>query len=390
MLRGLRLLDLSSRLPGPLCSLILSDLGMEVTRVEPPARLNKGDLFREIPGKDTPYFPMLNRGKKSVTLNLKTAKGKELFYELVEQADVVLEGFRPGVMDRLGIGWKRLREVNPQLILASISGYGQEGAYRLVAGHDLNYLAYAGILGLNASLEGGAPVRPPVQIADVAGGAYPAAIGILAALLARNRTGKGRWLDVSMLDGSLFLMGLAFFDWGIGKEVKRGIPPIARCAVNYHVYETKDGKYLALGALEENFWRGFCETIGHPEWISRYEDEVAMCDPDFLDEIRRLFLSRTRDEWMEIFAERDVCLSPVLSLDEVMTDRFVRSRGVITWRFLPDGKKIPQIRFPIRASNTDTQASEAPGLGQHTRRVFMDELKLSSSEIETLEREGVI
>ncbi len=390
MLRGLRLLDLSSRLPGPLCSLILSDLGMEVIRVEPPARLNKGDFFREIPEKDTPYFPMLNRGKKSVTLNLKTAKGKELFFGLVERADVVLEGFRPGVMDRLGIGWDRLREVNPRLIMASISGYGQEGVYRLVAGHDLNYLAFAGILGLNAALEGGAPVRPPIQIADVAGGAYPAVIGILAALHARDRTGKGRWIDVSMLDGSLFLMGLAFFDWGIGKEVKRGIPPIARCAVNYHVYETKDGRYLALGALEENFWRQFCETVGHPEWISRYGDEMAMCAPDLLDEIRRLFLSRTRDEWMEIFKGRDVCLSPVLSLDEVMTDRHVRSRGVITWRFLPNGKKIPQIRFPVWVSGSGTQALEAPALGQHTGQLFMDELKLSSSEIETLKREGVI
>ncbi len=390
MLKGKRLLDLSNRLPGPLCSLILSDLGMEVIRIEPPAHLGKGDLFREIPERETSYFSMLNRGKKSVTLNLKTEQGKALFFRLVEDADGVLEGFRPGVMERLGIGWGRLKEINPQLILTSISGYGQEGAYRDRAGHDLNYLSYAGILGLNAPSEGGVPIRPPVQIADVAGGAYPAVIGILSALLERDKTGKGRWLDISMLDGSLFLMGLALFDYGIGKEVKRGVPPIARCRANYHVYETKDGKYLALGALEKPFWEQFCEAIDRPEWASHYGDEAAMCAPALFEELKRLFLTRTRDEWMAFFRKWDLCISPVYSLREVTEDDYLKSRGVFEWQPLPRGKRVPLLRFPMGRLRDAAPKNAVPKLGEHTAQILREMMHFSDQEIETLRREGVI
>ncbi len=390
MLEGYRLLDLSSRLPGPLCSLILSDLGMEVIRVEPPEHLHKGDLFREIPERETPYFPMLNRGKKSVTLNLKSHKGVDVFYKMVENADVVLEGFRPGVVQRLGIGWEQLRAVNPGLIMASISGYGQGGAYRGKAGHDLNYIAGTGILWLNAPRGGGVPVLPPVQIGDIGGGSYPAAIGILAALINRRRTGRGCWLDISMLDGSLFWMGMALFDWGIGKQISRGIPPIARGAVNYNVYETKDGEYLALGALEENFWGQFCKAVGKPEWGKIYGDEKAMCDPALINELRALFLTKTRTEWMEIFKDWDTCLSPVCRLDEVAEDNYLKGRKVFRWESLPDGKRFPLIRFPIGERKERAFKKEIPTLGQHNDLFFKEYLGFAEGEIETLRREGVI
>ncbi len=386
MLEGMRLLDLSSRLPGPLCSMILSDLGMEVIRVEPPEHLGKGDLFREIPEKEASYFAMLNRGKKSITLNLKTDRGRKLFLDLVEKADVVLEGFRPGVMERLGIGYKALKEVNPRIVLASISGYGQTGPYRERAGHDLNYLAYSGILGLNAPAGGGRPVMPPVQIADVAGGTYPAVIGILAALIERDKTGKGRWLDISMLDGSLFLMALALFDWGIGKPIAPGIPPISWASVNYNVYETRDGQFLAMGALEENFWRAFCEALGKPEWLNLNKDGEAMRDEGFIEKVRELFLTKSRDEWLEFFKEHDICLSPVYTFEEVARDPHVAERDVFRWKPLPDGRRFPYVRFPVHAIENSPWHQKAPFPGQHNHEI----LDLTETEMETLKREGVV
>ena len=384
-MEGYRLLDLSSRLPGPLCSLILSDMGMEVIRVEPPDHLKKGDLFREIPERESPYYPMLNRGKKSVTLNLKTEKGRELFLRLVKKADVVLEGFRPGVMKRLGIDYEALKEVNPGIILVSISGYGQEGPYRNRAGHDLNYLGYSGILGLNAPTDGGLPVIPPVQIADVAGGTLPAVIGTLAAIVEREKTREGRWLDISMLDGSLFLMGLAFFDWGIGKPISPGRPPISRGAVNFNVYETKDGKYLALGALEDNFWYPFCEAIERPEWKESFGDEAKMRDESLIQELREIFLTKTREEWLTFFGDHDVCLSPVHSLEEVVKDPYVQERGVLRWVPLGNEKRFPLIRFPVH-NEGEPWDEKSPAPGEDNREI----MGLSDPEMEVLRKEGII
>ena len=390
MLEGLRLLDLSSRLPGPLCSLILSDLGMEVIRIESPASLGKGDIFREFPESETPYFPMLNRGKKSITLNLKTRKGKALFLKLAEKADVVLEGFRPGVAERLGIGWSRLRQANPRLILASISGYGQEGPFRNEAGHDLNYLARTGILGLNASAQGETPVCPPVQIADVAGGTYPAVVGILAALMERVRTGKGRWLDISMMDGSLFLMAMALFDHGIGKRIAPGSPPISRGSANYHVYKTRDGRYLALGALEEVFWGEFCEAVQRPEWKAFYGDEKAMSSKELCEAVQEIFMTKSQEEWLAFFQGRDVCLSSVRSIDEVASGEDIREREVFWWKILPDGERVPMLRFPMANRTVPAEKRGIPRLGEQTVPILRGELGLSDQEIETLRREGVI
>ena len=392
MLRGYRLLDLSRLLPGPLCSLILADMGMEVIRVEPPGHLGKGDLFREIPSKETPYFSMLNRDKRSVTLNLKAAAGKKLFLRMVQKADVVLEGFRPGVMARLGIGWETLNAVNPKLIMASISGYGQEGPYRERAGHDLNYIAYAGILGLNGPSDDSAPVVPPVQIADIGGGSQQAAIGILAALIERQRTGKGRWLDISMLEGSLPWMALALFDRAVGKPVSRGVPPIAWGSANYNVYQTKEGRYVALGALERNFWETFCREIGKPAWGKLYDTPEELRNEEFVQLLRDIFLKKTRREWLDLFGDKDVCLSPVYTPEEVMEDRHVKKGTTLEWATLPGGVRAPRIRFPLgRAAGDHAKKSgESPALGEHTDDFYRGTLGLTENQMQTLRREGVI
>jgi len=392
MLRGYRLLDLSRLLPGPLCSLMLADMGMEVIRVEPPGHLGKGDLFREIPSEETPYYAMLNRGKKSVTLNLKVPAGKDLFFSMVRKADVVLEGFRAGVMARLGIGWETLHAVNPGLVMASISGYGQNGPYRERAGHDLNYIAYAGILGLNGAAGASVPVVPPVQIADIGGGSQQAAIGILAALIERQRTGKGRWLDISMMEGSLPWMALAMFDQSVGKPVAKGVPPIAWGAANYNVYETKEGGYVALGALERNFWELFCREIGKPGWGALYDTPEELRSREFVQQLRDIFLEKTRGEWIEMFGDKDVCLSPVYTPEEVMEDSHVKEGRTLEWMTLPGGARVPRINFPFGRADVKgrKQPEKSPELGQHTDDYYRDILGLTENRIQTLRREGVI
>jgi len=392
MLQGFQLLDLSRLLPGPLCSLILADMGMEVIRIEPPGQLGKGDLFREIPAEETPYFSMLNRGKKSVTLNLKASEGKDLFFRMVQRADVVLEGFRPGVMTRLGLDWETLSSINPRLVMASISGYGQKGPYRERAGHDLNYIAYAGILGLNGPAADSIPVVPPVQIADIGGGSQQAAIGILAALIERQRTGTGRWLDISMMEGSLPWMALAMFDRAVGKPVAKGIPPIAWGSANYNVYETKEGGYVALGALERNFWELFCQEIGKPAWGKLYDTPEELRSEEFVQSLRDIFLEKTRREWVEMFGEKDVCLSPVYTPEEVMEDKHIRNGKTLEWMTLPGGTKIPRINFPFGRVDGERaeRSGKSPELGQHSDDFYRDTLGLTEDQIQILRRGGVI
>ncbi|MEJ2560117.1 MAG: CaiB/BaiF CoA-transferase family protein, partial [Anaerolineae bacterium] len=266
-LDGLRVLDLAHLLPGEFAAMWLGDLGADIIKVEAPQVASDRQLA--IPRDPaTPYRAALNRNKRSLTLNLKDPPGLELLKQLVVTADVLLEGFRPGVMDRLGAGYNMLQAVNPKLIYCSISGFGQDGPYRLRPGHDSNYLALAGLLGLNRGNDE-QPHLLPIQLADVGGGAIPAVIAILAALIARDRTGQGQYIDVSMLDGALawtyFLLPLsrklALAEVGIGTGMLTGE------ALCYNVYETKDGRYLSVAALEPKFWRRLCDAIQRPDLL---------------------------------------------------------------------------------------------------------------------------
>jgi crotonobetainyl-CoA:carnitine CoA-transferase CaiB-like acyl-CoA transferase len=299
LLDGVRVLDLTQFLPGGYCTRLLADMGAEVTKVEASTR---GDPIRSLPNGEK-YFEALHHGKPVVQLALKTEAGRGRLLQLIETADVLLEGFRPGVMDRRQVGWSQLRAVNPRLIYCSITGYGSRGTLRDRAGHDLNYLARSGALSVMPRVDG-VPMIPGVQVADVAGGMM-AAIAVLGAVIERQRTGQGRRLDISMTDvaKSWLVLERAAFDAGFPMlNLIGGLP----C---YHVYRAADG-LLTVGALEPNFWRNFCEAIGREDLIAR------QTDPGAIAEVAGVLKDKTRAEWMAIFGDRDVCVEPVLDLSE--------------------------------------------------------------------------
>jgi crotonobetainyl-CoA:carnitine CoA-transferase CaiB-like acyl-CoA transferase len=268
-LSGCLVLDLTRLLPGPYCTLLLADFGADVIKVEDPglgdyARWNEPKV-----GEDSAFFSSLNRNKKSVTLNLKTAEGKELFLRLVEQADILVESFRPGVMDRLGLGYATLKTVNPRLIYSAITGYGQDGPYAGYPGHDINYLSYAGMLELQGE-RNQKPTPPVVQVADLGGGALMAAVGILLAMQARQQTGEGQFVDISMTDGVISWLQTILPNYLANNELpKRGEMTLSGEKACYAVYETADGRYIAVGALEAKFWQEFCLGIGRPDFVER-------------------------------------------------------------------------------------------------------------------------
>ena len=268
-LEGIRVLDLSTMYPGPVCTMTLADFGADVIRVEPT---NGGDLWRYslplVNGLGMPYL-QVNRNKKSICLNLKSTSGREIFYHLAENADVVVEQYRPGVAKRLGVDYETLEKINPKIVYCSISGFGQTGPYRLKAGHDINYISYAGILGLTAR-SNERPTIPGVQVGDVCGGALYALSGILIALIGAKQTGRGQYIDTAMFDGAVSMM-----HWNASSYLANGeaMQPQGNILIGqlacYNVYETKDGRYISLGAVESHLWTNFCEKIGHPEFADR-------------------------------------------------------------------------------------------------------------------------
>jgi crotonobetainyl-CoA:carnitine CoA-transferase CaiB-like acyl-CoA transferase len=388
---GLRLLDLSRLLPGPYCSLLFADLGAEVIKVEEPGR---GDYARRTPpywgNSDIgAYFLLLNRNKKSISIDLKAEGGKAVFRRLVRTADVLLESFRPGVMDRLGLGWETLRAENPKLVYCAISGYGQDGPYRNLVGHDVNYMGYAGALSVTGPRDG-APLTPGVQVADLGGGALMAAFSIAAALHHRQATGEGQFVDVSMTDGvvSWLIPHLAaYFATGrlpeLGQERLNGGWPC------YGVYETADGGHVTLGALEPQFWANFCRVVGREDLQSLQHAQGAERD-HVEDELRQLFRTRPRAVWVELLHQADVCAGPVLRLDEVVRDPQLLGRGLFTEVEHPKLGAVRQIAFPVQMSATPARVTAPPPeLGEHTDEV-LQALGYDRAGIEALRRDGVI
>ena len=388
---GLRFLDLSRLLPGPYCSLLFADLGAEVIKVEEPGR---GDYARRTPpywgSSDVgAYFLLLNRNKKSVSIDLKADAGKAVFRRLVSTADVLLESFRPGVMDRLGLGWEALRQVNPRLVYCAISGYGQDGPYRNLVGHDVNYMGYAGALSVTGERDGG-PLAPGVQVADIGGGALMAAFAIGAALHHRHESGRGQFIDVSMTDGvvSWLIPHLAAY-FATGR-----VPERARERLNggwpcYGVYETSDGGHVTLGALEPQFWANFCRLVGREDL--RPLQHVDGTDRDrVLAELQQLFRSRTRAEWVELLHQSDVCAGPVLTLDEVVRDPQLVQRGLFQELEHPKLGPVRQVAFPVQMSRTPGRvATPPPELGEHTDEVLRG-LGYDPAAIAALRRDGVV
>lgn len=364
-LQSIRVLDLSRLLPGPFCTMLLADFGAEVIKIEAP---DLGDYARHYEPKideNSVMFHSLNRNKKSVTLDLKTDEGKDQFLQMVGKADVVVESFRPGVMKRIGLDFPVLEKINPCLIYCAISGYGQTGPYAEMPGHDINYISYAGLLELMGEKDG-KPIVPAVQVADLAGGAYPAVTGILLALLEREKSGKGQFIDISMMDGVISLLQSTLPNY-LMKNIpsKRGEQMLSGGLACYEVYQTKDGRWLAVGALEMKFWRIFCQKLGKPEWIPLLNepDEVQY---KLKHDIQTVMYTKTLAEWMDIFEDAEACVSPVLTFAELVNHPQVQVRRMFE-TIEQDGIPVKHIGIPIKLSRTPGKIrTAAPKLGEHT------------------------
>ena len=347
-LAGIRVLDLTRLLPGGFCTLLLADFGADVIKVED---MGAGDYARA----DPPSFAALNRGKRSIQLDLKSDAGRDAFLRLARDADVVIESFRPGVMDRLGVGWDVLHEINERLVYCAITGYGQDGPLSARAGHDLNYLARVGVLALSGDADSPL-VQSSAQIADVAGGALMAAFGILAAL----RSGQGQFVDISMADGALSLLAMPAAALLAGAaNPRRGGMPLGGRLVCYRPYRCADG-WISIGALEPKFWAAFCRGVGREDLIEHQFDAPGS---DAHADVEAICVQRTRAEWEAFNAEHDCCVEPVLELDEALADEHVRARGMVAGDLLGN---------PIRLSATpaDPHRGPPPGLGEHTDEVL--------------------
>lgn len=392
-LTGVKVLDLSLLLPGPLCSQHLADLGAEVIKVENP-RL--GDMTRYLSSKiskgdfaESGAFLQLNRNKKSITVNIKREGGRKVILRLLEDCDILLEGFRPDTLNELGIGYEQLKEKFPRLIYCAISGYGATGRYKEHAGHDANYIARAGLLALNGA-KNGPPVVPGFQVADIAGGTLTALAAILAALYAREKTGRGQFIDVSMQDGAVPLLALILGDYiATGKEPERGNDMLSGMLPNYRIYETKDGKYVMLAALEEKFFQTFLRQIGREDILKNMpRDEKGYLAAS--SELEKIFKERTYDEWAPLFENPDSCFSGVSSLGDVLKDAHLRERGTIREIEHPKLGKIPVIGSPFHFSETPaTYRLAPPEMGEHTDEVLAA-AGFSASEIEELRKDKCI
>ncbi|MCX5913331.1 MAG: CaiB/BaiF CoA-transferase family protein [Deltaproteobacteria bacterium] len=390
-LEGIKILDLTRLLPGPYGTMLLGDLGAEVIKIEEPER---GDYARwnppQINGVGSRHL-LLNRNKKSLTLNLKAPEGKAVLRRMVEQgADVLIEQFRPGVMERLGVGYKDLEKVNPRIIYCSLTGYGQDGPYRDLAGHDLNYIGIAGVLGLTGQ-KGGSPVIPGIQIGDLIGGGLYAVIGILSALMARQKTGRGQYVDISMLDGVVSLLpDSAALYFAEGKAPRAGERRLGGGLPQYQVYQTQDGKYLAVGALEEKFWANLSRLIGRPEWAEKIPRELEPRCEEIQKEMARIFQTKTQKEWLDLLMHEDTCVTAVQSLDEVFADPQVRSRQMLVETTHPKAGRVRQIGVPIKFSETPGEIRmPAPEIGEHSEEI-LGQLGFAQEEIDHLRKMGVI
>ncbi len=347
-LEGIRVLDLAPLGPGPHCSQILADLGAGVIKIEPPGPgegRRAGRLLR------LPPDAAIRRDSRTLGLNLKDEAGREVFYRLAATADVVIDGYRPGVVKRLGVDYETVRRIKPDVVYASLSGYGQDGPYGAYVGHDINYQAVTGLLAMTGHSDG-PPVIPGNTIADNAGGGMNAVISILAALLVRDRAGVGQYIDMAMVDGLVTMMSLTLDDHlTTGETPRRGETLLTGRYPWYAVYETKDGKHLAVGAIEPWFYENLCRALGREDFVERQYAEGAQRD-EIVAAFRAAFLTKTRDEWVAELMPAETCVSPVLDIDEVARDRHLRHRGLIVETKTADGRCRTQVGAMVKLSET--------------------------------------
>ncbi|MGE5858888.1 MAG: CaiB/BaiF CoA transferase family protein [Solirubrobacterales bacterium] len=391
-LSDVRILDLTRLLPGGFCTLLLADLGADVIKVEDTG---KGDYVRWAPphygseeqtplGTRSAIYLALNRNKRSIRLDLKHEQGRQALLRLAESADVLVESFRPGVLDKLGVGFEVLLQANPALVYCPITGYGQDGPNRDRAGHDMNYLGLNGILGLTGEA-GGPPIQSGAQIADLGGGGLMAAVGILAALQHARRSGQGQMVDISMTDGSLsWLVMEAARYFGSGEVPERGRILLSGGIICYRPYQASDG-WVTCGALEPKFWQAFCRGVGRDDLIEKQFEKPGS---EAHREVSTIFRTKTRDEWKAFNDEHDAMVEPVLDLDEALESELVREREMTVTYEQPELGEIKQLGFPIKLSRTPASIERsAPALGEHTAEM-LGESGYSAEEIEAMEESG--
>jgi crotonobetainyl-CoA:carnitine CoA-transferase CaiB-like acyl-CoA transferase len=399
-LEGVKILDLSALVPGAFCTMLLGDFGADVLKIEAPGvnvlKYATGAVPREEQRKTAAYYA-LDRNKKSMVVNLKSENGRAIFYRLCQRADVIVEGFRPGVASRLKVDYNTISEMNPAIVYCSLSGYGQDGPYHAFPGHDINYIAMAGILGLIGSSEG-PPVIPLNLVADFAGAALYGALGISLALVARSKTGKGQYVDVSYMDGAISLM--TWFNWGYffnGSMLKRGESWLHGEYPYYGVYQTKDGKYITIGCLEPHFWQNLCRLLNQEGYIPHgFALEHTFHKPEgekwaeINSSLKQAFLTRTRDEWFELLIRNDVPAGKVQAPDEVFNDPQVLHRQMVIEVEHPTLGKVKQVGVAPKLSATPGKVrSLSPLPGEHTDEVLRG-LGYEQEEIEHLRQEGVV
>jgi crotonobetainyl-CoA:carnitine CoA-transferase CaiB-like acyl-CoA transferase len=392
-LEGTRVLDLSRLAPGPFCTMLLGDLGADVIVVEAPPEALHGAL--SIDQAVDPHsleraraYNALGRNKRSIVLNLRDEAACDVFYRLAKTADVVLEGFRPGVVKRLGVDYETLRGVNPRLVYCSLSGYGQDGPYSTAVGHDINYIAMNGMLDM-IGWQGEPPAIPLNVIADYAAGGLHAAYAILAALLARDKTGRGQYLDIAMSDGVMYLLAVALSQYFASGEVThRGEGMLNGGVPYYNVYQTKDGGWLSVGCLEPHFFANLCHALDCDDLVPFQHDPSRRAE--VFSRFRERFLAKTRDEWTVRLKGMDVCVAPVQSLAEAVADPHNRYRGMIVEVEHPVLGKVPQVGVATKLSDTPGRVrTPAPRPGQHSDEVLAG-LGLSMAEIAALKETGAV
>jgi crotonobetainyl-CoA:carnitine CoA-transferase CaiB-like acyl-CoA transferase len=398
-LEGIRILDLTRLAPGPYCTMILADLGADVITIEEPGpptgrrAAQAGNLSPAMPprlgvDRHTPHWA-LNRNKRTMGLNLKHDEARQIFYQLAEHADVVVEEFRPGVAKRLGIDYDTLRQRNPRLIYCAVTGYGQSGPYRDLAGHDINYISMAGCLGMIGA-RGEPPVIPHNVIADFAAGGMQGAIGVLAALMAREHTGRGQFVDIAMTDGvySMLVSHLSTY-FATGTVPQRGETVLDGGAHYYNVYETRDGKWLSIGSIEPWFYANLCKAVGREDLLP-----CQFVDAEQHESLKRtlsdVFKTKTRDEWFEILTRQDICVGKVYALDETEHDPHLQAREMIVEVDHPEAGKVKQVGISVKLSETPGQIRflAAPP-GAHTEEI-LTALGHSREKIAALRTAGAI
>lgn len=388
-LKGVKILDFTRLLPGPLATMFLADMGADVIKIEDP---DNPDYIRDFePRSDgmSILYLSLNRSKRSLALNYLSAEGKQTILNLVKTADVLIEQFRPGVMQQMGLGYETLKEINPHLIYVSVTGYGQQSSMAMAAGHDLNYIAIAGALGITGAA-GGPPVMPGFQLADIAGGSYMAMNAVTAALYQREKTGKGDWIDVSMTDATLPFSALQFaYQQGTKQGIDRGKYELSGGLTNYNVYKCADGKYVALGSLEPKFWNKFCIRTNKPEWQSAFVKKGEALE-ELKKEVAAFFSGKTRSEWIDFFKHDDICLTVVNELEELENDPYLNERSMFVQNEHPAVGKYKTINQPLKFKETTFDNNwGAPELGSDSASI-LKELNYTDAQIATMLSKGVI